>query len=590
MKPHPVLALVLSCAAAALPAAAQEAETSAGEEELRVEIVTFKVTGTNTPPEPAQSFVIGETAAYGTFVKGFGTRGQAGVDLRAGYELETPEGKRETVPSGVAAKNTKGAGERGVPLQPVMGLTFKPVHASGIYFLNVTVTDMVSQATATARAPIYVFLTPGAREQITRPMTNAPTALDTTLLAPGFWDMSVDDVAAAFWADGFGWTSEDRSGIRSKSPKVAFMGQELAEAQIRFAQGKPGEVWLSLYNRGDKGVVSNELFTNMTASLSAQISKVAGRAPQDLTPRTATNPNQKTTILGWPRERSFYRVEYAWSAVKQEGASKRQFLPEFITVTIIPNANLTRAEMAGQQKTDVNMQSLARRVIRAENGDVYLDVAMRDQGEKGYCAAAAMERVMDYYGTDVDQHEIAQRIMMQTGGGATFEGIVKGLRAIAHTLGVQVKMLIEQDARSFTEMIEDYNKLAKKRGLPLIDLRQPRGDAAYGGKSIWEMFDKDLFLESRLKNKLDVEKFFKMCEQKIEIGVPLFQCCVIGILPEEAKLGQDPGGHLRLIVGYNAKTKELLYTDSWGVGHERKRMSLDYTFAITTGLFTLEPK
>jgi hypothetical protein len=50
------------------------------------------------------------------------------------------------------------------------------------------------------------------------------------------------------------------------------------------------------------------------------------------------------------------------------------------------------------------------------------------------------------------------------------------------------------------------------------------------------------------------------------------------------------GGHMRLIHGYNPTTNEILYSDSWGRGHERKRMAMDKAFAITEGLLTLEPK
>ena len=46
---------------------------------------------------------------------------------------------------------------------------------------------------------------------------------------------------------------------------------------------------------------------------------------------------------------------------------------------------------------------------------------------------------------------------------------------------------------------------------------------------------------------------------------------------------------MRLIVGYNAKTEEILYSDSWGAGHELKRMKADDAWTITTGLMTVEP-
>ena len=52
---------------------------------------------------------------------------------------------------------------------------------------------------------------------------------------------------------------------------------------------------------------------------------------------------------------------------------------------------------------------------------------------------------------------------------------------------------------------------------------------------------------------------------------------------------QSGGGHMRLIIGNNAKTHEILYTDSWGPGHELKRMPEDRAFAITHDAFFLKP-
>jgi hypothetical protein len=46
---------------------------------------------------------------------------------------------------------------------------------------------------------------------------------------------------------------------------------------------------------------------------------------------------------------------------------------------------------------------------------------------------------------------------------------------------------------------------------------------------------------------------------------------------------------MRLIIGYNDKTGEILYSDSWGAGHELKRMPLAQAVSMTTGLTTLEP-
>ncbi len=47
---------------------------------------------------------------------------------------------------------------------------------------------------------------------------------------------------------------------------------------------------------------------------------------------------------------------------------------------------------------------------------------------------------------------------------------------------------------------------------------------------------------------------------------------------------------MRLIIGYNEKSDEIIYTDSWGAGHELKRLPFDHAWAMTTGYFTVAPE
>ena len=49
------------------------------------------------------------------------------------------------------------------------------------------------------------------------------------------------------------------------------------------------------------------------------------------------------------------------------------------------------------------------------------------------------------------------------------------------------------------------------------------------------------------------------------------------------------GGHMRLIIGYNPASDELLYSDRWGPGHEVKRLPFDQAWTITTGLYMVIP-
>ena len=72
--------------------------------------------------------------------------------------------------------------------------------------------------------------------------------------------------------------------------------------------------------------------------------------------------------------------------------------------------------------------------------------------------------------------------------------------------------------------------------------------------------------------------------------VPLLWSVQLGIVEENPRLPQASGGHMRLIIGFNPKTSEVLYTDTWGRGHELKRMALDNAWTITTGLYAVVPR
>jgi hypothetical protein len=46
---------------------------------------------------------------------------------------------------------------------------------------------------------------------------------------------------------------------------------------------------------------------------------------------------------------------------------------------------------------------------------------------------------------------------------------------------------------------------------------------------------------------------------------------------------------MRLIIGYNTATNEILYSDSWGAGHELKRLGLAEAFCATHGIYSIQP-
>lgn len=568
---------------------AQETEAVTG---LTARIVVLKDMGESNRPVRTTSFKVDDTAYFAFAAQGVTVEGGKTVRLTAGWEVIRPNGEPLRMQN--TALQTSGFHPDDptmMMLKPTPGITFRMSEPTGCYRVRLAVTDLVSKATAEVETPIFVFITEGAKNLVPEPEPRKTTAMDEIILDKGFWATPLDIFGAKTWAAGFNWTDTDRNGLRSAEKQaMTFMGQSVVEVKLDYKDNHPGEVFLSLYNRGDVGPIDNEDFTNRVTEVVNRFRTICGRSPQSLAPPVSSSAAKyKSFILVWKRDLDLIRMEYAWSMIKAEGAKKRGMQPEYINLSIVPGSNAV-VSVTANQKVRVAPGSLAKNVKRLPDGDVFIDgVPMVDQGEKGYCAAAAAERVMEYYGTDVDQHEMAQRMAMGTGG-VKFEDMVKGFRSVAQALGLQLKMLIEMDDGAIMRMIDDYNKMAKKMNKPPLDLSKLGKQNLYGKKTLWDLMDKDVFLASRTRERIAIERFFGWVQEKIELGIPLCNGVVIGILPEEAELGQPSGGHLRLIIGYNAKTSEVLYTDSWGPGHERKRMPLNHSFAITTGLFTLEPK
>jgi hypothetical protein len=45
-----------------------------------------------------------------------------------------------------------------------------------------------------------------------------------------------------------------------------------------------------------------------------------------------------------------------------------------------------------------------------------------------------------------------------------------------------------------------------------------------------------------------------------------------------------------MIIGYNTEANKILFSDSWGAGHELKRMDLADAYDVTVGLYAVTPR
>ena len=93
-----------------------------------------------------------------------------------------------------------------------------------------------------------------------------------------------------------------------------------------------------------------------------------------------------------------------------------------------------------------------------------------------------------------------------------------------------------------------------------------------------------------LSNDRACDAFEKNVMERIDESDPLFWTVRLGDVPEKGVVQGEHSPHMRLIIGYNEDRGEILYSDSWGEGHELKRMPEDWAFTITNDAFFLKPR
>lgn len=405
--------------------------------------------------------------------------------------------------------------------------------------------------------------------------------LERLVSGPGIWSRSPAEFESAFGAHGLQWLSQDRDRAR-------FFGENLklwdgtirpAEIIVQFKDGKPRNIDVSVYNRADspqKFAKAKDFMTQAEKVKSALEEKLGLPAVER---RSDVRNLVKTPGWLFSGKDTVYLLEYSF---QREVRSRDQaFQPEFLRLRVARQESA--ADPGGDERVD--RRSLSSRVRKDPNGDVLIpDVPMVDQGPKGYCAVATTERMMRYYGIDVDQHEIAQLAGSQASAGTNPQKMMDELRSKQGRLKLRVRELEKPELRDSQNMIKDYNRLARTAKKSLL----PEGGDVHL-QAIFMAIDPELLKEARtIKDRNGFSRFERTVQTHIDRGVPLLWSVQLGVFPEPG-LPQASGGHMRLIIGYNSEKKEILFSDSWGAAHALKRMPLDHAWTITLGLGLIEP-
>ena len=409
------------------------------------------------------------------------------------------------------------------------------------------------------------------------------------------WTGKSEFFAVEHAKEGFAFASEDREIVNClKHDTCTWHGLQVWEAKVYFDKSGEEErvarVELSLYNRGDAGDATLDV-----AGLKAKIDAVAKKVAPD--ERKAPSPEKTTLRNGGLRfRRAFVKAdpaaELVWGLSAPSDNKVRTV--EYLRLTLTPKGEMKAksSKLAKRAEGKAGKAKIKDNVTKSPNGDVYIDnVPMVDQGQKGYCAAAVSERVLRYYGNQIDEHEIAQQAGTTAQGGTSVAAMKDVITAVGakNGLGFQNVVSMTSSLGDLDEEVARYNKAAKLEKKPTISLAQFTHGNMINVGEMHEAMDPKVIYRMRQKDPR-FKKFSSGVRQQVALGIPVFWGVTLGIYPEKGVSMQSTGGHMRLIIGYNDKKKEILYTDTWGEGHELKRMPEDWAFAITHDAFFLKPR
>lgn len=374
--------------------------------------------------------------------------------------------------------------------------------------------------------------------------------------------------------------------MRENRAPLTLFGRRVLEVIIDVKDEKICELNVSVYNRGDAGEMPKKTFD---ALLDAVENRLAGFAGRENVPQTQNVSVEGSRIRSKVWRTDAYDVVMRWSYTRS--------VPEFLAIDFFPAGGAPKSLREGL-KTTVATSELDKRLINDEDGSRYMTVPMVDQGAKGYCVAATVERdsaLLRFEHRPAYDRQAGRIRRSRRGRNITRSSRCSQGNQIK--LGIRYRKLYQySDLDTYSDfkgMINSYNTIARRMKLKKIDFNDyvyivdRTKYLSYG--ALMKSLDFKVFRELRKKDKGDNRDFLEAVKENIDEGIPL--CWSTFIFPGVGGSGgSEFGMHMRIITGYNTKTGEIIYSDSWGAEHEKKVMKPEDAWGITVNLIALEPR
>lgn len=226
----------------------------------------------------------------------------------------------------------------------------------------------------------------------------------------------------------------------------------------------------------------------------------------------------------------------------------------YVGLKLLPIGQADSGGRSERSSDRVLRHTLLERVVHRSNGDVVVtELPMANQGQKGFCVTATLERYLRYFGIEIDMYSISTASNSLQQGGTYLEEME---RAIYPVLKRNLRKIEIVSPNLRTRAISAYID----KGLPLIW-------GMHSEPEVNAILDARMRLRSSITDQEAWQKQLRKAVSKVN---------AIKTSPKNR--------HVCLIIGYNHRTDELAVSDSWGSEYverwitvrEAERISSDY--------------
>lgn len=350
---------------------------------------------------------------------------------------------------------------------------------------------------------------------------------------PLFADGSLWDDSAEETARRLGWPQESLTDTLSSyrvyhGDKDRILGARPYSSALYGENGRVDGLSIVFANKGDSAAA---VFDLTQSKMKEAVEAAIEADGETISVRLAElgEGKQQTTATGRGMKERLQRWDWHGHAILLAVQDE-----EYVAVRIMPSQ---RADNRGRPERVSSSELKARAKANVEtrpNGDVVItNIPMVDQGPKGYCVPATLERALRYMGVRADMYLLAMAGQTSFGGGTYVSELIEGTEGYVKSAGRKLdEIKAPMKAKSVAKYIDD--------GQPVM----------------WALFSSveynamaDIFTEAR-QHYADPKDWSKELSDRLKSASKL-------------EKNRD-AGHVCLIIGYNEETDEIAVSDSWG--------------------------